>query len=126
MRFGLQLNSQRPMAEAMRCRLEEPLAEVRRVHAVRFHSSVAPQYYPPAPSQRLLPLPLSTHMAAAAERMRPPADIILLSLQTPVGLTEDVGTLEAICNSRFTVGVAQVLEAITLFGERVIPQRRDV
>jgi hypothetical protein len=43
-----------------------------------------------------------------------------------VGLTEDVGTLEAICNSRFTVGVAQVLEAITLFGERVIPQQRDV
>ncbi len=126
MRFGLQLSSQRPMAEAMRCRLEEPLAEVRRAQAVGFHSSVAPQHYPPAPSQRLLPLPLSTHMAAAAERMRPPADIILLSLQTPVGLTEDVGTLEAICNSRFTVGVAQVLEAITLFGERVIPQRRDV
>jgi alkanesulfonate monooxygenase SsuD/methylene tetrahydromethanopterin reductase-like flavin-dependent oxidoreductase (luciferase family) len=38
--------------------------------------------------------------------MRLIAGIVLLSLQNPVALAEDVGTLDAICGGQFTLGVA--------------------
>jgi alkanesulfonate monooxygenase SsuD/methylene tetrahydromethanopterin reductase-like flavin-dependent oxidoreductase (luciferase family) len=106
MQFGLQLNSQHPATEDMRGRLEELLEQVRLARAVGFHSIVAPQHYLPAPFQMLQPLPLLARMAAEADTMRLIAGIILLSLQNPVALAEDVGTLDAICNGRFTLGVA--------------------
>ena len=154
MQFGLQLNSQHPAIENMRDRLEELLEQVRLAQAVGFHSIVAPQHFLPAPFQMLQPLPLLARMAAEADRMRLIAGILLLSLQNPVALAEDVGTLDAICDGQFTLGVAleqllryherlganhfllrvqwagmpqkQVLEAITLVGERVIPYLCDV
>jgi alkanesulfonate monooxygenase SsuD/methylene tetrahydromethanopterin reductase-like flavin-dependent oxidoreductase (luciferase family) len=106
MRFGLQLNSQHPATENMRGRLEELLEQIRLAQAVGFHSIVAPQHYLPAPFQMLQPLPLLARMAAEADKMRLIAGIILLSLQHPVALAEEVGTLDAICNGRFTLGVA--------------------
>jgi alkanesulfonate monooxygenase SsuD/methylene tetrahydromethanopterin reductase-like flavin-dependent oxidoreductase (luciferase family) len=89
MQFGLQLNSQQPMAENMRGRLEELLEQVRLAQAVGFHSIVAPQHYLPAPFQMLQPLPLLARMAAEADRMRLIAGILLLSLHNPVALAED-------------------------------------
>jgi alkanesulfonate monooxygenase SsuD/methylene tetrahydromethanopterin reductase-like flavin-dependent oxidoreductase (luciferase family) len=106
MQFGLQLNSQHPTTENMRERLGELLEQVRLAQAVGFHSIVAPQHYLPAPFQMLQPLPLLARMAAEADKMRLIAGIILLSLQHPVALAEDVGTLDAICNGQFTLGVA--------------------
>jgi alkanesulfonate monooxygenase SsuD/methylene tetrahydromethanopterin reductase-like flavin-dependent oxidoreductase (luciferase family) len=106
MQFGLQLNSQHPTTENMRERLGELLVQVRLAQAVGFHSIVAPQHYLPAPFQMLQPLPLLARMAAEADKMRLIAGIILLSLQNPVALAEDVGTLDAICNGQFTLGVA--------------------
>jgi alkanesulfonate monooxygenase SsuD/methylene tetrahydromethanopterin reductase-like flavin-dependent oxidoreductase (luciferase family) len=106
MQFGLQLNSQHPATENMRSRLEELLEQVRLAQTVGFHSIVAPQHYLPAPLQMLQPLPLLARMAAEAGQMRLIAGIILLSLQNPIALAEDVGTLDAICNGRFTLGVA--------------------
>jgi alkanesulfonate monooxygenase SsuD/methylene tetrahydromethanopterin reductase-like flavin-dependent oxidoreductase (luciferase family) len=106
MRFGLQLNSQHPMTENMRQRLEELLEQVRLAQAVGFDSIVAPQHYLPAPFQMLQPLPLLARMAAEADTMRLIAGIVLLSLQNPVALAEEVGTLDAICNGRFTLGIA--------------------
>ena len=106
MRFGLQLNSQHPATENMRERLQELLEQVRLAQAVGFHSIVAPQHYLPAPFQMLQPLPLLARMAAEAPRMRLIAGIMLLSLQHPVALAEDIGTLDAICHGQFTLGVA--------------------
>jgi alkanesulfonate monooxygenase SsuD/methylene tetrahydromethanopterin reductase-like flavin-dependent oxidoreductase (luciferase family) len=106
MQFGLQLNSQHPATENMRRRLGELLEQVRLAQAVGFHSIVAPQHYLPAPFQMLQPLPLLARIAAEADKMRLIAGIILLSLQNPVALAEEVGTLDAICDGRFTLGVA--------------------
>jgi alkanesulfonate monooxygenase SsuD/methylene tetrahydromethanopterin reductase-like flavin-dependent oxidoreductase (luciferase family) len=106
MQFGLQLNSQHPATENMRGRLVELLEQVRLAQAVGFHSVVAPQHYLPAPFQMLQPLPLLARVAAEADKMRLIAGIILLSLQNPVALAEEVGTLDAICNGQFTLGVA--------------------
>ena len=106
MRFGLQLNSQHPVTENMRGRLEELLEQVRLAQAVGFHSIVAPQHYLPAPFQMFQPLPLLARMAAEAGKMRLIAGILLLSLQNPVALAEEIGTLDAICDGRFTLGVA--------------------
>jgi alkanesulfonate monooxygenase SsuD/methylene tetrahydromethanopterin reductase-like flavin-dependent oxidoreductase (luciferase family) len=106
MQFGLQLNSQHPATENMRARLQDLLEQVRLAQAVGFRSIVAPQHYLPAPLQMLQPLPLLARMAAEADKMRLIAGIILLSLQNPVALAEDVGTLDAICNGQFTLGVA--------------------
>jgi alkanesulfonate monooxygenase SsuD/methylene tetrahydromethanopterin reductase-like flavin-dependent oxidoreductase (luciferase family) len=106
MQFGLQLNSQHPATENMRDRLAELLEQVRLAQAVGFHSIVAPQHYLPAPFQMLQPLPLLARIAAEANQMRLIAGIILLSLQHPVALAEDVGTLDAICHGQFTLGVA--------------------
>jgi alkanesulfonate monooxygenase SsuD/methylene tetrahydromethanopterin reductase-like flavin-dependent oxidoreductase (luciferase family) len=106
MQFGLQLNSQHPARENMRDRLQELLEQVRLAQAVGFHSIVAPQHYLPAPFQMLQPLPLLARMAAEAKQMRLIAGIMLLSLQNPVALAEDIGTLDAIYNRQFTLGVA--------------------
>ena len=106
MHFGLQLNSQHLATENMRDRLQELLEQVRLAQAVGFHSIVAPQHYLPAPFQMLQPIPLLARMAAEARQMRLIAGIILLSLQNPVALAEDIGTLDAICNGQFTLGVA--------------------
>jgi alkanesulfonate monooxygenase SsuD/methylene tetrahydromethanopterin reductase-like flavin-dependent oxidoreductase (luciferase family) len=67
---------------------------------------VAPQHYLPTPFQMLQPLPLLARMAAEADKMRLIAGIILLSLQNPVALAEEIGTLDAICNGQFSLGVA--------------------
>jgi alkanesulfonate monooxygenase SsuD/methylene tetrahydromethanopterin reductase-like flavin-dependent oxidoreductase (luciferase family) len=106
MEFGLQLNSQHPATENMRDRLQEILEQVRLAQAVGFHSIVAPQHYLPAPFQMLQPLPLLARMAAEAQQMRLIAGIMLLSLQHPVALAEEIGTLDAICNGQFTLGIA--------------------
>ena len=106
MQFGLQLNSQHPATENMQDRLQELLEQVCLAQAVGFHSIVAPQHYLPAPFQMLQPLPLLARMAAEAKQMRLIAGIMLLSLQNPVALAEDIGTLDAICNGQFTLGVA--------------------
>lgn len=106
MQFGLQLNSQHPATENMQDRLQELLEQVRLAQAVGFHSIVAPQHYLPAPFQMLQPLPLLARMAAEAKQMRLIAGIMLLSLQNPVALAEDIGTLDAICHGQFTLGVA--------------------
>ena len=106
MQFGLQLNSQHPATENMRDRLQELLEQVRLAQAVGFHSIVAPQHYLPAPFQMLQPLPLLARIAAEAQQMRLIAGIMLLSLQNPIALAEDIGTLDAICNGQFTLGVA--------------------
>jgi len=84
MQFGLQLNSQHPMAENMRERLDELLDQVRLAQAVGFRSIVAPQQHLPAPLQMLQPLPLLAHMAAEADKMRLIAGILLLSLHNPL------------------------------------------
>jgi len=106
MRFGLQLNSQHPASEDIRRRLEELIAQVRVAREVGFHSIVAPQHYLAAPFHMLQPIPLLARMAAEAGDMRLIAGIILLLLQHPVALAEEVGTLDAICNGHFTLGVA--------------------
>jgi alkanesulfonate monooxygenase SsuD/methylene tetrahydromethanopterin reductase-like flavin-dependent oxidoreductase (luciferase family) len=105
MQFGLQLNSQHPATENMGNRLQELLEQVRLAQAFGFHSLVAPQHYLPAPFQMFQPLPLLARMAAEAKQMRLIAGIMLLSLQNPVALAEDIGTLDAICNGQFTLGV---------------------
>jgi Luciferase-like monooxygenase len=92
MQFGLQLNSQHPATENMRDRLQELLEQVHLAQTVGFHSIVAPQHYLPAPFQMLQPLPLLARMAAKAKQMRLIAGIMLLSLQNPVALAEDIGT----------------------------------
>jgi alkanesulfonate monooxygenase SsuD/methylene tetrahydromethanopterin reductase-like flavin-dependent oxidoreductase (luciferase family) len=106
MQFGLLLNSQHPATENMRGRLAELLEQVRLAQAVGFHSIVAPQHYLPAPFQMLQPLPLLARVAAEADRMRLIAGVILLSLQNPVALAEEIGTLDVICNGQFTLGIA--------------------
>ena len=104
MQFGLPLNSQHPAPENMRDRLQEILQQVRLAQAVGFHSIGAPQHYLPAPFQMLQPLTLLARMAAEAQQMRLIAGIMLLSLQNPIALAEDIGTLDAICNGQFTLG----------------------
>jgi alkanesulfonate monooxygenase SsuD/methylene tetrahydromethanopterin reductase-like flavin-dependent oxidoreductase (luciferase family) len=106
MQFGLQLNSQHPAGEDMRRRLDDLLAQVRLARQAGFHSIVAPQHYLADPFQMLQPLPLLARLAADAGDMRLIAGVILLALQQPVALAEEVGTLDAICNGRFTLGVA--------------------
>jgi alkanesulfonate monooxygenase SsuD/methylene tetrahydromethanopterin reductase-like flavin-dependent oxidoreductase (luciferase family) len=106
MQFGLQLNSQHPATENMPDRLQELLEQVRLAQAVGFHSIVAPQHYLPAPFQTLQPLLLLARIVAEAKQMRLIAGIMLLSLQNPVALAEDIGTLDAICHGQFTLGVA--------------------
>jgi alkanesulfonate monooxygenase SsuD/methylene tetrahydromethanopterin reductase-like flavin-dependent oxidoreductase (luciferase family) len=106
MQFGLQLNSQHPATEDMRERLRELLEQARLAQAVGFHSIVAPQHYLPAPFQMLQPLPLLARVAAEAPQMRLIAGIILLSLQNPVALAEEIGTLDIICHGQVTLGVA--------------------
>ena len=120
----------------MRDRFQELLEQVRLAQALGFHSIVAPQHYLPAPFQMLQPLPLLARMAAEAQQMRLIAGIMLLSLQNPIVLAEDIGTLDAVCHGQFTLFLVrvqwagmpqkQVLEAITLVGERIIPHLRDV
>jgi alkanesulfonate monooxygenase SsuD/methylene tetrahydromethanopterin reductase-like flavin-dependent oxidoreductase (luciferase family) len=102
----LQLNSQHPAHENIRHHLEELIEQVRLARQAGFHSIVAPQHYLAAPFQMLQPLPLLARLAAEAGDMRLIAGIILLALQQPVALAEEVGTLDAICDGRFTLGVA--------------------
>ena len=54
----------------------------------------------------LQPRPLLARMAAETTQMPLIAGIILLSLQNPVALAEEIGTFDAICHGQFTLGVA--------------------
>ena len=105
MKFGLFLVAQNPAEDSMVQRLHEMVEQVRAARDAGFDLIATGQHYLSAPYQMLQTLPFLARMAAEAGSMQVAATVVLLPLQNPVDMAEQVATLDVICQGRFIFGV---------------------
>lgn len=105
MKFGLFLAAQYFPGDSIAQRLHELLEQVRVARDAGFDLIAAGQHYLSDPYQMLQPIPLLARVAAEAGSMKIASTVILLPLQNPVDMAEQVATMDAICEGRFVFGV---------------------
>ncbi len=105
MKFGLFLGTEYPARQSMVPRIEALVEQVRTARDLGFDCVLAGQHYLSHPVQILQPTPLLGRLAAEAGEMALGTGIVLLPLQHPVDMAEQVATLDALTNGRFIFGV---------------------
>lgn len=105
MKVGLFLGSQWPAGTALPPVLDQLFQQVAVARDSGFSSLWLAQHYVTAPLQMLQPIPLFARIAADAEGMTLGTAILLLSMQNPVKVAEDIATLDWLCGGRFVLGV---------------------
>ena len=105
MKFGLFLGTEYPARQSMVPRVQALVEQVRLARDLGFDCVLAGQHYLSHPVQILQPTPLLGRLAAEAGEMAVGTGIVLLPLQHPVDMAEQVATLDAITDGRFIFGV---------------------
>lgn len=105
MKFGLFLGAEYPARRSMAARVNALVEQVRLARDLGFDCALAGQHYLSYPVQILQPTPLLGRLAAEAGDMRIGTGIVLLPLQHPVDMAEQVATLDQITGGRFIFGV---------------------
>ena len=105
MRFSLSLPVQHPLEEPIADRFQEMVEMVRAVREAGFDHISAPQHYLASPFQYLQPVPLLSRLAAETGDMTLGTGIMLLALQNPIDVAENIATLDVITGGRFIFGV---------------------
>ena len=121
MKFGLFLGTEYPARRSMAARVESLVQQVRAARDLGFDCALAGQHYLSYPVQILQPTPLLGRLAAEAGDMRLGTGIVLLPLQHPVDMAEQIATLDQITGGRFIfgVGLGYEDEEFSAFGLRV-------
>ncbi len=104
MHFGIGMGLQQPAGEDLRKHLSEGLDRLKRAEQMGFDYTGAGQHYLAYPYQMLQPFPVLA-LIAAETKMRLHATIVV-PLQQPVGLAEDIATLDVISGGRMTLCAA--------------------
>ena len=105
MKFGLFLGSEYPARRSMAPRVNALIEQVRLASSLGFDCALAGQHYLSYPVQILQPTPLLGRLAAEAGDMWLGTGIVLLPLQHPVDMAEQVATLDQITGGKFIFGV---------------------
>jgi alkanesulfonate monooxygenase SsuD/methylene tetrahydromethanopterin reductase-like flavin-dependent oxidoreductase (luciferase family) len=105
-RFGLVLASQHAPGDDLVQRWQEHLEQVRLARALGFSSVSARQHYGSAPHQYLQPIPVLARLVDETEGMALTLGVVVLPLQHPLSLAEDVATLDVLSGGRVQMGVA--------------------
>ena len=104
MKFGLALAVQHPPGDDQAARFGEHLEQVRLARRVGFASVWASQHYLAQPFTYFQPVPTLARVAAEAEGMTLGTGVILLPLHHPLGVAEDLATLDVISGGRIVAG----------------------
>ncbi len=104
MKFGLFLGAEFPARRSMEARIHALVEQVRLANSMGFDCALAGQHYLSYPVQILQPTPLLGRLAAEAGDMRLGTGIVLLPLQHPVDMAEQVATLDQITGGKFIFG----------------------
>lgn len=104
--FGIQLCDQHPAEDSMQTRFEELLEQVGLARDLGFSTIVAGQHYLSDPLQMLQSVPVLARLAAETGEMRLGTCVLLLGLQNPVDIAEQVATLDVITGGRLVMGAA--------------------
>jgi alkanesulfonate monooxygenase SsuD/methylene tetrahydromethanopterin reductase-like flavin-dependent oxidoreductase (luciferase family) len=105
MKFGLSVPVQHLPDEPGAERIAELIEQVKLARDLGFDSISASQHYLAAPFQYFQPIPLLARIAAESGEMTLITNILLLPLYNPVDLSEQLATLDIICDGRLVCGV---------------------
>ena len=105
MKFGLFLGAEYPARQSMTARINSLIEQVRLASSLGFDCALAGQHYLSYPVQILQPTPLLGRLAAESGDMRIGTGIVLLPLQHPVDMAEQIATLDQITGGKFIFGV---------------------
>jgi alkanesulfonate monooxygenase SsuD/methylene tetrahydromethanopterin reductase-like flavin-dependent oxidoreductase (luciferase family) len=103
-KFGLGLSVQHRPEEPQAVRFREHVEQVRLARAVGFSSVWASQHYLSDPFTYFQPIPTLARIAADARGMSLGTGVILLPLQHPVDVAEQLATLDVISDGRVIFG----------------------
>lgn len=105
LRFGIQLTAVYGSSAPARQQLDEHEQLVRLVASAGFDVMAVGQHYLTPELRYYQPVPYLAHLAAVAPSMRVATGIILLPLQNPVDIAEQIATLDVVSNGRAILGV---------------------
>lgn len=105
MKFGLFLGTENLAGQSMAPRVKALIEQTRLARDLGFDCILAGQHYLSHPLQILQPTPLLGRLAAEAGSMSVGTGIVLLPLQHPVDMAEQIATLDAITDGKFIFGV---------------------
>jgi alkanesulfonate monooxygenase SsuD/methylene tetrahydromethanopterin reductase-like flavin-dependent oxidoreductase (luciferase family) len=105
MRFGIHLGQQHLPGESAFERFKEHVEQVRLLRDYGFDSIWAGQHYLAYPLQFLQTIPLLARLSAEAGDMFVGTDIIILTVQNPVDIAEQIATLDIMTGGRAIFGV---------------------
>lgn len=101
---GLFLSHQKPPDQDPTAALADQLEMVRIARAAGWDMIMAGQHYLLDEVRKLQPMPFLARIAAESGDMRISVGILLLALQNPVQVAEEVATLDVITGGRFVLG----------------------
>ncbi len=105
MKFGIMVMPQHPRTDSPTKRFRETLQLTRLARDAGFDSIACGQHFLSPPYQNLQSIPLLARLAAESGSMDLILSIVLLPLYSPVGLAEDVASLDVMSDGRVVLGV---------------------
>ena len=105
MKFGIMVMPQHPRTDSPTKRFRETLQLTRLARDAGFDSIACGQHFLSPPYQNLQSIPLLARLAADSGSMDLILSIVLLPLYSPVGLAEDVASLDVISDGRVVFGL---------------------
>ena len=105
MRFGIHLGQQHLPGESAFERFKEHVEQVRLLRDLGFDSIWAGQHYLAYPLQFLQTIPLLARLSAEAGDMFVGTDIVILTVQNPIDIAEQIATLDIMTGGRVIFGV---------------------
>ena len=105
LKFGIMVMPQHPRTDSPTKRFRETLQLTRLARDAGFDSIACGQHFLSPPYQNLQSIPLLARLAAESGSMDLILSIVLLPLYSPVGLAEDVASLDVISDGRVVFGL---------------------
>ncbi len=105
MRFGIHLGSQHLPGDSVVERFKEHVEQVRLLRDLGFDSIWSGQHYLAHPLQFLQTVPLLSRLSAEAGDMSVGSDIVILTVQNPVDIAEQIATLDIMTGGHAIFGV---------------------
>lgn len=104
MKLSLMVRGQHPADQDIAARLRDDLELVRRADQLGFEGIVKGSHYSAHPFQSVQQFPFLAQVAAIAPRLRIIAGLVLLPLHKPLGLAEELATLDIMSGGKLVFG----------------------
>jgi len=104
MQFGIMMRGQFPRGDNVADHFDAMLEQVRRAERLGYHSITKGSHYSTWPLQDLAQVPFLARIAAEAPSLRLNTGVMLLPLQKPLDVAEQLGTLDVMTNGKLIFG----------------------